>query len=225
MGKEIYRCNRWLGYWSRSQRLVLHASFHHRYSDTPKDPHSPVHKGFIMIAYQQLLSYKRVLFGLMRREKYYTSVVSDFDFDVSWQNKRGLWYLPYVLHLVIALAYRRSFWCLVLGAAYFHHIMSHPVQGWMVNSMGHYLGYRNFNTEDNSRNNTMVAWLVAGEGYQNNHHRYPRAVKFSMKWWEFDWGYGMCTAMRTLGIVKFDPPASLQSIDRPEPWDLAAQNF
>ncbi len=198
---------------------------HHRYSDTPKDPHSPVHKGFFMIAYQQLQSYKKVLVGLMRDEKYYSSVVSDFDFDVSWQNKKGMWYLPYLLHLTIALAIGFGFDAWLLGIAYFIGIMSHPIQGWMVNSMGHYLGYRNYNTQDNSRNNTLVAWLVAGEGFQNNHHRYPRAVKFSIKWWEVDWGYALCWIFGVLGVVSFDSPASLKSIDRPEPWDLATQNI
>ncbi len=42
-------------------------------------------------------------------------------------------------------------------------MMSHPVQGWMVNALGHAVGGRNFDTPDDSRNNTVVSWLVSGE--------------------------------------------------------------
>ncbi|MFW7378741.1 MAG: fatty acid desaturase [Oligoflexus sp.] len=196
---------------------------HHRYSDTEMDPHSPVHKGFFRIALAQLHSYKRVLKGLIRREKAYMNIVQDFDFDVSWTNRQGLWYLPYVLHLSIALVILLlsggSAW--LLAAAYFLGIMSHPVQGWMVNSMGHALGYRNYATSDNSRNNTMVAWLVAGEGFQNNHHRYPQAVKFSMKWFEVDWGYSLALVMRQFGIVDFEEQKDKEALASPEPWEMA----
>ena len=192
---------------------------HHRYSDTPNDPHSPVHKGFFLIAYQQLISYKAVLKGLIKEDPYYCDVVKDLNFPVSWANRKGYWYLPYLFHgavgIVVGLLGGTP-----LGMAYFLGIMSHPIQGWMVNSMGHYLGYRNYNTSDNSKNNTLVAWLVAGEGYQNNHHRYPRAVKFSMRWWEIDWGYSMCLVLAALGAIKVDSSAKLGDLDEPEPWDL-----
>lgn len=194
---------------------------HHRYSDTELDPHSPVHKGFFGLAMAQLHSYKRVLKGLIRREKAYMAIVQDYDFDVSWLNKKGLWYLPYLLHGVLALSFALATGWWLLALAYYVGIMSHPVQGWMVNSMGHAIGYRNFSTSDNSRNNTLVAWLVAGEGYQNNHHRYPKAVKFSMKWFEIDWGYTMAVVLRRLGIVKFEKQKDREALASPEPWELA----
>lgn len=206
--------------WSCMHRL------HHRYSDTPRDPHSPVHKGFFGIALAQLQSYKGVLRGLIRREAPYTAIVEDLKFDVSWQNKRGLWYLPYILHLGIALGINWAAgggW--LLGACYFFGMLSHPVQGWMVNSMGHALGYRNFKTQDNSRNNTLVAWLVAGEGYQNNHHRYPSSVKFSIKWWELDWGYGLCVILRKLGMIDFVLTENKQEDVQVEAWDIASSRM
>lgn len=200
--------------WSTMHRL------HHRHSDTPKDPHSPVHSGFFGTAMAQLNGYKRTLKGLIRKEKAYTSISSDFDFDVSWLNKKGLWYLPYVFHGAISLAMGlMGAW--LLGFAYFAGIMSHPIQGWMVNSMGHALGYRNFETSDNSRNNTLVAWLVAGEGFQNNHHRYPQSVKFSLKWFEFDWGFLMASILRFFGLVAFDRNNERQLSTGPERWETA----
>ena len=46
----------------------------------------------------------------------------------------------------------------------------------MVNAFGHAVGGRNFDTENQSRNNLAVAWLIMGEGLQNNHHRFPRSA-------------------------------------------------
>jgi len=92
-----------------------------------------------------------------------------------------------------------GFWA---GAAYWLGIMSHPVQGWMVNAFGHAYGYRTFDTPDHSRNNTLVAWLVFGEGYQNNHHHAPTSPKFSVLPGEIDLGYLLCRGAVRLGMIE-----------------------
>jgi stearoyl-CoA desaturase (delta-9 desaturase) len=175
---------------------------HHAHSDTKKDPHSPVHAGIFGLLYKQLRAYKRVLIGLACREERYLSVVHDLDFDVSWLNKRRLWYLPYLLHLAIGIAFGAVFGWWLLGACYFVGMMSHPVEGWLVNAFGHAIGGRNFDTDDNSRNNHLVAWLVVGEGFQNNHHRYPSSPRFSYRWYEIDPGYGVCWLLDKIGLVR-----------------------
>jgi len=186
--------------WSCMHRL------HHLYSDTPKDPHSPVYQGVFPLLLGQLHSYNRILVGLLKKEEPYTSAVKDLDFDVSWLNRKRLWALPYVLHVSIMLILGfMGYW--LLGYAYFAGIMSHPIQGWMVNALAHRFGYRNFNTDDNSRNNTLVAWLVMGEGYQNNHHQYPQSSKFSVKWFELDMGYALCYLTKWLGMIEMRPAA------------------
>jgi fatty-acid desaturase len=90
----------------------------------------------------------------------------------------------------------------LLGAAYFLGMMSHPVQGGLVNSLGHAWGGRNFDTPDNSRNNHPVAWLIFGEGFQNNHHRYPASARFSYRRHEVDLGYAACILLEKLGLVE-----------------------
>ena len=175
---------------------------HHAYADTDKDPHSPHNSGILPLALTQLYVYKRVLRGLIRREQAYTLRVLDLDFPVSWLNRRGLWMLPYILHaaLAVIVAVLVGFWA--VGLCYFIGITSHPVQGWLVNAFGHAWGYRNFATKDRSVNNTLIAWLVFGEGYQNNHHQRPRSAKFSVKWWEVDPGYGLCLLLEVLGLIR-----------------------
>jgi stearoyl-CoA desaturase (delta-9 desaturase) len=182
--------------WSVMHRL------HHYHSDTPQDPHSPQHYGVLGVMLAQLKAYQGVLRGLKRQDPTLTRIARDLDFPVSWLNRHRLWILPYLLHMAIALGIGFGLHAWLLGLCYYVGIMSHPVQGWMVNALAHSFGYRNFATSDHSRNNTLVALLVMGEGYQNNHHRYPNAAKFSVRWYEFDAGYALCRCLALVGVVK-----------------------
>ncbi len=175
---------------------------HHLYSDTEKDPHSPVHFGVFGVAISQLKYYKTVLVGLIKNKPTYSDVVKDLEFPVSWVNRTGIWYMPYLVHFLIAVIISVATQSPWPGLAYWLGIMSHPAQGWLVNSLAHRFGYRNHQTEDNSKNNTIVAWLVAGEGYQNNHHAHPESSKFSEKWYEFDSGYLLCKMASKAGFLK-----------------------
>lgn len=175
---------------------------HHDHSDSELDPHSPTHFGIIGVFYAQLKSYKRILYKLGKGDEKISAVVADIPYGVSWLNRNNLWYLPYIVHGAVALALAFIGGWYLLGACYFLGMMSHPVQGWLVNSFGHAKGYRNFNTNDNSTNNTLVAWTVMGEGYQNNHHSYPASPKFSHHWYEIDPGYGLCLALDAVSMIK-----------------------
>ena len=181
--------------WSTMHRL------HHQHSDTPLDPHSPRNHGVVPLMLAQLKSYNRVLARLIKREPGVTKLSRDLDFDVSWLNRRGLWALPYLLHAGIAVALGVFLGAWLLGAAYWLGMMTHPVQGWMVNAFAHKYGSRNFETPDDSRNNAVVAWLVFGEGYQNNHHHSPRSANFAMRGGEVDLGYALCVASERLGLL------------------------
>ena len=59
----------------------------------------------------------------------------------------------------------------------------------VINGVGHYWGYRNFETEDASRNIVPFGLIIGGEEMHNNHHAYGVSAKFSNKWWEFDVGW------------------------------------
>ena len=175
---------------------------HHMYSDTAQDPHSPKRWGIAGTMLGQLRSYEATIRGLLRGQPEYTSVVSDLDFGVSYLNRKRLWALPCVLHATVWLVSGLMFNAWLFGFAYFAGMMSHPVQGWLVNAFGHAVGYRNFKTSDDSRNNTFVAWTCFGEGYQNNHHRFPKSAKFSMRWFEFDFGWLVTQVLATLSVVE-----------------------
>jgi stearoyl-CoA desaturase (delta-9 desaturase) len=176
---------------------------HHRFSDTEEDPHSPWNAGGVLgVMLSQLRSYERALRALNKNREPFASVVRDLDFPVSWTNRKRVWWLPYVLHAGIGVGLSALFGSWWIGGAYWLGMMSHPVQGWMVNALAHKFGYRNFDNDDQSRNNTFVAWFVFGEGYQNNHHAFPEAAKFAMRPFEFDPGYLMVKLAQALRLVE-----------------------
>ncbi len=188
---------------------------HHQYSDTEKDPHSPAYQGVMGLWLGQLRSYERILARLTKKSPGMMAVVEDIDFDVSYLNRKRLWFVPYLIHLALACLIGWGTASLWIGGAYFFGIMSHPVQGWMVNALAHRYGYRNFNTTDQSRNNTMVGWLVFGEGFQNNHHQNPGSVKFSVKWFEVDLGYVLCVIAARFGLITFGQTPAIESVPHP----------
>jgi stearoyl-CoA desaturase (delta-9 desaturase) len=70
-----------------------------------------------------------------------------------------------------------------------------------VNSVTHIVGSKRFVTDDESRNSWWVSLLTFGEGWHNNHHRWPLSARQGMYWWEFDMSYwGLC-ALEKLGLV------------------------
>jgi stearoyl-CoA desaturase (delta-9 desaturase) len=72
----------------------------------------------------------------------------------------------------------------------------------VINGIGHWFGYRNHETKDNSRN--IIPWgiIVGGEELHNNHHRRPADVKLSHRAGELDIGYVWLTMFRVLGLAK-----------------------
>jgi stearoyl-CoA desaturase (delta-9 desaturase) len=175
---------------------------HHRESDRAGDPHSPVNVGVVGVLAAQLHEYKRILVQLLREEPEVTAVVADIEFDVHWLNRHRVWYLPYVAHVAAAVVLWRISGLWLLGVAYVAGITSHPIQGWIVNAFGHSIGGRNFDTPDNSRNNALAAWLVWGEGLQNNHHAFPASARFAYRRWEADFGYVICRLLQAAGLVQ-----------------------
>ena len=175
---------------------------HHKHSDTELDPHSPVKKGVWSVLSQQLHSYNKTLVGLICEKRKYTSMVKDIPFEVNWLNRNHVWYLPYLVQGLCAGMIGVTCDAWLLASCYWLGMMSHPIQGWMVNSLGHYFGYRNFDIPDNSRNNHLVSWLVFGEGYQNNHHFHPKSANFSYRTSELDLGFKVCRALSAIRLLK-----------------------
>jgi stearoyl-CoA desaturase (delta-9 desaturase) len=72
----------------------------------------------------------------------------------------------------------------------------------VINGLGHFWGYRNFETADASRNLSPIGILIGGEELHNNHHAYAQSARLSNRWWEFDIGWFYIKALALFGLAR-----------------------
>lgn len=70
-----------------------------------------------------------------------------------------------------------------------------------INSVAHRVGSRRYDTADDSRNNTLLSLLTFGEGWHNNHHRYPASARQGFEWWQVDLSYYLLRLMEAVGLI------------------------
>jgi stearoyl-CoA desaturase (delta-9 desaturase) len=218
-----YKCTLWfehllaiLGTCSMQQapaRWVLVHRMHHQHSDHQDDPHSPMvnwfwgHMGWVMFqnrSMQSMANYERYAKDLLQ-DPFYMKL-----------ERNGMWFVVGLIHalLFFLAGYGAGYWMSGTAAGALQFGLSILLWGvvvrviyswhvtWGVNSFGHMFGYRNYNTDENSRNNWLFALLTNGDGWHNNHHADPRAAAHGFhRWWEFDVTYMSICLFRKLGIV------------------------
>jgi stearoyl-CoA desaturase (delta-9 desaturase) len=177
---------------------ILHR-MHHAFSDTPKDPHSPVQNTDVMT---MMWATKKKYERLVRREE---APEARFDGGYpewpaldrvadAWPSRVafGTLYVLFYLH------FATHAWMFALLP--FHFLMG-PVHGAIVNWCGHKYGYRNFASDDASKNTLVFDFLTAGELFQNNHHKYGQSPNFAVRWFEIDPAYQAIRVFGWLGII------------------------
>ena len=70
-----------------------------------------------------------------------------------------------------------------------------------INSLSHLFGTKRYKTSDESRNNLLLALITMGEGWHNNHHHFPAAVRQGFYWWEIDITYYVLRLLSWTGII------------------------
>lgn len=167
--------------------------YHHTYSDTDRDPHSPL-KGFLWAHFTWL-------FG---REKFLAEFDSYKRYTPDMANDKFLVFLDrfHILpSLILAgVLYAWGGWSFVVWGVFVRSVIVYHVT-WFVNSASHMWGYRSYKTSDDSRNNWWVAILAFGEGWHNNHHAFQRSARHGFRWWEIDPTYRMIQLLWVLGLA------------------------
>ena len=171
---------------------------HHRDSDQPSDPHSPRHG----------LLWSHVFWTMFSDNDEFqpNEAAKDLQRDpvTNWLDR--FFYIPqfglvgvfYLVGWLIGghtLAISWIIWGVALRTVFVYH------GTWLVNSASHVFGYRNFETEDDSRNNWWVAALSFGEGWHNNHHAFQRSAAHGLRWWEVDLTYMTIRVLARLGLA------------------------
>ncbi len=174
---------------------------HHRFADTERDVHSPK-RGFWWSHVGWILCDR---YGATDREE-----IKDFARypELVWINRHdwiGPWALGFACWLIAG-------WSgLVVGFFLSTVLLWHST--FLVNSLAHVFGRRAYDTDDTSRNSLLVALLTGGEGWHNNHHRYPSAARQGFRWWQIDLTYYMLRALSAIGIVRDLRPVPARILD------------
>lgn len=163
---------------------------HHRDSDTPRDVHSPVQRGFWWSHMGWILANEH--------EEYEPSEVKDL-----WKYPELRWLDRYHVVPVLTLLFATLFIGGLRGLCWWYCLSTvlllHGT--FTINSLSHVWGHRRFNTTDDSRNNPVLALITLGEGWHNNHHRYMQTANQGFYWWQFDISYYIIKALSFVGVT------------------------
>jgi stearoyl-CoA desaturase (delta-9 desaturase) len=162
---------------------------HHRTSDTPADPHSPIH-GFWWSHLGWILSSQH---DATRSELIRDLTASP---ELRWLDRHN-WVPPWALAISCLLI---GGWPgLLIGFFLSTVLVWHAT--FMVNSVVHRFGTRRYDTGDDSRNHLGVALLTLGEGWHNNHHHHPTCARQGFRWWEIDVTWQILRVLAALRLV------------------------
>lgn len=142
---------------------------HHRYSDKEGDPHCPKTLRWRIFVSNYSYDFKPLHVRKLLRDKFHVFI--------------HRYYYP------IFVAWGLFLFLLDWKIGFYGFIVPVAIQIWASNISNwgnHTVGYRNYNTNDNSKNTWWISALTWGEGWHNNHHAKPGVYTFQHKWWEFD---------------------------------------
>jgi stearoyl-CoA desaturase (Delta-9 desaturase) len=163
---------------------------HHRESDTEKDIHSPIQKGFWWSHMNWILCDK---YGETRFE-----AIKDFARFPELRFLNRFYLLPPIA-LAVALYFIGGFSMLVWGFFVSTTVLWHGT--FTINSLSHIFGKRRYKTTDTSKNNFLLALLTLGEGWHNNHHYHQNTANQGWFWWEVDLSYYSLKVLSWLRVV------------------------
>ncbi|MEM9743214.1 MAG: fatty acid desaturase [Pseudomonadota bacterium] len=167
---------------------------HHAFCETEDDPHSPVVQGIGKIFWEGAEAYRD---GISEEtvKRFGAGTPNDWverNLYSPWK-----WYgiaLMAVIDILLFGAIGLTVWAVQM-------LWIPVLAAGVINGVGHYWGYRNFECGDAARNISPWGILIGGEELHNNHHTYPNSAKLSQKPWEFDIGWFWIRLFETLGLV------------------------
>jgi stearoyl-CoA desaturase (delta-9 desaturase) len=169
---------------------------HHARCETPDDPHSPVVYGLKKVLLEGAELYQVAARDPEVTEKYGRGTPDDWMEHNVYLRYRNI---GIVLMVVVDLLLFGVPGIIVIAA----QMLANPLMAaGVVNGIGHYYGYRNFECPDAARNVMPWGLLIAGEELHNNHHAFPSSAKFSVQRWEFDIGWFYIRVFQALGLAR-----------------------
>jgi stearoyl-CoA desaturase (delta-9 desaturase) len=183
---------------------------HHAKCETEEDPHSPVTRGIKKVFWQGAELYRAESKNKETMLKYGHGTPDDWlernlYARFTWHGVALMLIIDVLLFGVIGLTVWavQMLWIPVNAAG-------------IINGIGHYWGYRNYDCTDASTNIIPIGILIGGEELHNNHHTFGTSAKFSTKWYEFDIGWMYISLLEAIGLAKVKKVAPAPKLLAPD---------
>ncbi|MGH8125352.1 MAG: DesA family fatty acid desaturase [Rhodanobacteraceae bacterium] len=193
---HVLRFWNWLGTGMVTKEWVAVHRKHHAHVETAEDPHSPQIAGIRKVFFEGAELYRTAAADEAAVEKYGRGTPND------WIERHIYTPHPYLGVTLLAIIDIALFG--VLGAAIWALQMIW-IPFWaagVVNGLGHWWGYRNFETADTATNLAPWGIWVGGEELHNNHHAFPSSAKFALRKFEVDIGWVVIQGLQKVGLAK-----------------------
>ncbi len=193
---HFFRLWLWLTTGMVTKEFVAIHRKHHAKCETEEDPHSPQTRGIKTVLLTGVELYRAeskvketmVKYGLGTPDDW---IERNLYTRFSWQGVGVMLLIDLGLFGAIGLTVWaiQMLWIPIMATG-------------IINGLGHWWGYRNFEAPDASTNVSPWGIVIGGEELHNNHHTYPTSAKFSVKPYEFDIGWGYIRALELMGLAK-----------------------
>jgi stearoyl-CoA desaturase (delta-9 desaturase) len=189
---------------------AAHHRHHHANSDKPGDAHSARQDGWLwshmgwFLARENFATRTHLIRDLARFPE--LRWLDRYDVAVPAALFAALWLLGSWLEVAHPSLGTGPWQLVVWGFCISTVVLFHGT--FVINSLAHGWGSRRYETGDDSRNNFLLALITFGEGWHNNHHRYPSSARQGFYWWEVDLSWYMLRVLAALGIVRDLRPVS-----------------
>jgi stearoyl-CoA desaturase (Delta-9 desaturase) len=208
---NFFRAWLWLTTGMQTREWVSIHRKHHAKCETTEDPHSPQTRGIKTVLWSGAELYKAEAENKETLSRYGHGTPNDWvERNVysryTWQGVGVM----LVADLILFGAAGLAIWAVQMLWIPFH-------AAGVINGIGHYWGYRNYDAPDASTNISPWGIWIGGEELHNNHHTYPTSAKFSLKWFEFDLGWTYIRAMQSVGLAKVLRVAPVPEVSEPKP--------
>jgi len=169
---------------------------HHAKCETVEDPHSPVTRGIETVVFEGAELYRIEAKNRETIEKYGHGTPDDWiERNVYTKHSALGVSLMLVVNVMLFGVLGLTVWAIQMAWI--------PVTAaGVINGIGHYWGYRNFECKDASTNILPIGIIIGGEELHNNHHTFGTSAKLSAKWYEFDIGWMYISILAFLGLAK-----------------------
>ncbi len=193
--QHFYRFWTWFTTGMLTKEWVAIHRKHHAKCETNDDPHSPVAHGIGTVVLHGVALYQRCLSDREMIDQYGLNCPNDWI-------ERNLYTRFSTLGVALLLVLSVTAFGAIGLTVWALQMLAMPVlAAGIINGLGHWWGYRNYETNDCSTNLTPWAVLLGGEELHNNHHAFPSSARFAMRKAEFDIGWSMIQLAQRLKLA------------------------